>query len=151
MKNPESKYTNSGGKPGRSGPPHNQNNLKHGLYSLMAQRTDGKPNGRTAFGRAFKAREQEYITAYGGDVSPMEMTLITDIVWHDFYVSTIDAEIAKGGLLTDGKAHPLLEYRPRFAAHRRDTLRTLGLKRVSKQLTVHDLLNDGSEQGDNKQ
>jgi len=27
----------------------------------------------------------------------MEMTLITDIVWHDFYVSTIDAEIAKEG------------------------------------------------------
>ena len=116
MKHPESKFTNSGGKPGRSGPPGNKNGLKHGFYTLMAQRSDGKPNGRTAFGRAFKAREREYVTAYGGDVSPMEMTLITDIVWHDFYVSTIDAEIAKDGLVTDGKAHPLLEFRPRLAA-----------------------------------
>jgi hypothetical protein len=148
MKNPESKFTNSGGKPGRSGPPKNQNNLKHGLYSLMAQRKDGKPNGRTAFGRAFKAREQEYVTAYGGDVSPMEMTLITDIVWHDFYVSTIDAEIAKGGLLNGGEAHPLLEFRPRFAAHRRDTIKILGLKRISKQVTLQEILSQQDDEPD---
>jgi hypothetical protein len=38
----------------------------------------------------------------------MEMTLTTDIVWHDFYVSTIDAEIAKGWLMTVGGLIPCL-------------------------------------------
>jgi hypothetical protein len=139
---PKSKYTNRGG---HAGPLGNKHNLKHGLYSLMAQRKNGKPNGRTAFGKAFKARELEYIEAYGGDVSPMERTLITDTVWHDFYVATIDAEIAKSGLMNGGEAHPLLELRPRFAAHRRENIKLMGLKRVSKQLTVNDLLNGGDE------
>ena len=112
----------------------------------MAQRKNGKPNGRTAFGKAFKAREHDYIEAYGGDVSPMEMTLITDTVWHDFYVATIDAEIAKGGLMIGAEAHPLLELRPRFAAHRRENIKLMGLKRVSKQITVTDLLNGDTEQ-----
>ena len=50
---------------------------------------------------------------------------------------------------TDGTAHALLEFRPRFAAHRRDTIKTLGLKRVSKTLTVSDLLN-GHDEPDTK-
>ena len=139
---PKSTYTNRGGD---GGPAGNKHNLKHGLYSLMAQRKDGKPNGSTAFGKASKAREQDHVEAYGGDVSRMELTLITDTVWHDFYVAAIDAEIAKDGLMNSGAARPLLELRPRFAAHRRENIKLMGLKRVSKTVTITDLLNGHDE------
>ena len=38
--------------------------------------------------------------------------------------------------MTVGGAHPLLEYRPRFAGHQRDTIRTFGIKGVVKTLTL---------------
>lgn len=50
--------------------------------------------------------------------------------------------------MTDGKAHPLLEYRPRFAEHRRDTIRTFGIKRVVKTLTLAEILNHEDDEAE---
>ncbi len=122
------------GKRARSGPPGNSNAIKHGLYGLMAMRKKGKPNGRTSFGKAFRGAEQEYITAYGGDPSPMETTLITDTVWCDFYIIVIDGDLVGKRLIRKGRPHPLLEIRLRLAAHRRENLKTLGLKRVARDV-----------------
>ena len=118
----------------RGGPVGNQKALKHGLYGLMALRKKGKPNGRTSFGKAFRGAEQEYITAYGGDPSPMETTLITDTVWCDFYIILIDGDLVGKRLIRKGRPHPLLEIRLRLAAHRRENLKALGLKRVAKDI-----------------
>jgi hypothetical protein len=46
------------------------------------------------------------------------------------------------------RRHPLLEFRPRLAAHRRDTIKTLGLKRVSKTLTWQELLAQDEQPAD---
>jgi hypothetical protein len=131
---------------GAGAPKDNANALKHGLYGLMALRKKGKPNGRTTFGKAFRASEQEYISAYGGDPSPMQARLITDTVWCDFYIIVIDNDLMGKRLHRKGRPHPLLDIRLRIRAHRRENLKTLGLKRVAKTLTVSELLNGHDEQ-----
>ena len=40
-------------------------------------------------------------------------------------------------LVRKGRAHPILAIRTQLSAHLRENLKTLGLKRVSKTLTVH--------------
>ena len=129
------------GKPGRSGPPGNENDFKHGLYSLMAQRRRGLPSGRTVFGREFKRRLKEYTEALGGeDVSPMKRTLIEDVVWLDYYIMAIDLALSGRRLSIAGKqGHSLLEIRPRLAAQRRENLKTLGLERKVKTPTLGDM------------
>ena len=44
-------------------------------------------------------------------------------------------------LVRKGKPHPVLAIRLQLAAHLRENLKTLGLKRVSKTVTITDLLN----------
>ena len=114
-------------------PPKNKNAVKHGLYTLIAQRRHGNVDRRTAFGRAFEARRKEYVQDLGGDLSVMQIAIVEDTIWSGFYVSTIDNHLAGlKHLVRKGKAHPLLEIRVRLAAHRRENLKTLGLKRVAK-------------------
>ena len=120
----------------RGGPIGNQHALKHGLYSLQALRKRGNPDRRTSFGKAFREAEQEYIVAYGSDVSPMESRIINDTVWCDFYLIAIDADLIGKRLTRKGRPHPLLEVRLKIAAHRRENFKLLGLKRVAK--TVND-------------
>jgi len=120
---------NSGGRP-----------LESGLYALMKLRKSGKPNGRTAFGKAFIKRQEDYVEQYGGDPSPAEMNLITDTTWTDFYVLAMDMELVNKKLTRRGKAHPLLDIRVKLAAHRRENLKLLGLKRVQKAVDWRDAL-----------
>ncbi len=123
------------GKPARSGPPGNQNGLQHGLYSLFALRKQGKRDMRKAFWREFKKAEEKYAIALAGDPSPQEMTLITDLVWHDYYIAIIDIEIcSRRRLVRKGKPYALLELRPRYSANRREIIKIVGTKRRAKDL-----------------
>lgn len=45
------------------------NGVKHGLRHDGATK---ESNGRTSFGKAFRAGEQEWVIAYGGDPSPID-------------------------------------------------------------------------------
>jgi hypothetical protein len=45
----------------------NANAFKYGAYALLAIRTKGGPNGNTKLGRAFRARELEYMQDMGGE------------------------------------------------------------------------------------
>jgi hypothetical protein len=58
------------GKRGRSGPPTgNTNGVRHGYYSLKAKLNGADLDKRTAAYKALAEKEQELITALGGDVS----------------------------------------------------------------------------------
>jgi len=123
------------GKRGRSGPPANRNGLQHGLYSLFALRKQGKRDMRKAFWREFKKAEEKYAIALAGDPSPQERTLITDLVWHDYYIAIIDIEIcSRRRLVRKGKPYALLELRPRYSANRREIIKIVGTKRRAKDL-----------------
>jgi hypothetical protein len=125
------------------GPPGNQKAKKHGVRGLQIARAVGKIDKRTAFGQAFERRRREYIVHLGGDqLSAMELALIEDTVWNDFYVTAYDVYLASlKSVIRRGRPHPIVDARNRAAAHRRENLKLLGLKRVAKQLpTLHEIL-----------
>jgi len=131
------------------GQPGNVNGAKSGVYALMKLRKMGKPDGRTAFGRMFRQREAEYTHALGGDLAPMMATLVNDVTWLDFYVGTIDGYLSGlRSLARKNKPHPLVDVRVKLANSRRENLKLIGLKRVTKPLTLDDLLAEDDEPDD---
>src|SRR5262245_38772178 len=127
---------------GKGGPPGNQFALKHGVRGLQNKRKHGKLDKRTSFGRAFEARKREYIAHLGGDkLSAMELAIIEDTVWTDFYTMAYDVYLSGlKSVIRKGRPHPIIDARTRLAAHRRGNLQLLGLKRVAKTLTLDDIL-----------
>ena len=120
--------------------PGNRNAVKHGVHSLTVARKRGKVDRRTSFGRAFEAGKKEYISHLGGDqLSAMELALVVDTVWTDFYIAAYDAYLSSlKSVIRKGRPHPIIDARTRLAAHRRENLKTLGLKRVAKQVLTVD-------------
>jgi hypothetical protein len=118
--------------------------FKHGAYSLLAMRTKGRPNGNTKLGRAFRARERDYLRdMVGGEenASLAERQLANDSTWCDFIIATMDFQLqGKRQLTRKGKPHPLIELRMRVAAHRRENYKLTGIKRVVKVQTLEELL-----------
>jgi hypothetical protein len=116
------------------GPPKGSTNaFKYGAYALLAIRTKGKPNGNTKLGRAFRARELEYMADMGGErtLSLAQRQTAADCTWCDLLIATMDNELAtKKRLTRKGKPHPLIDLRMRTAAHRRDNYKLMGFKRV---------------------
>jgi hypothetical protein len=123
------------------GPPGNQKAVKHGVRGLQAARRVGKIDKRTSFGQAFERRKREYIAHLGGEVSTMELAIIEDTVWTDFYVTNYDVYLSSlKSTIRKGRPHPIIDARTRLAAHRRENLKLLGLKRVSKTLSLTEIL-----------
>jgi hypothetical protein len=148
---------NSGGKPGRSGPPGNQHNLKHGLYSYKAMLNGDDLDQRTSLYRALRDKGQELTAALGGDPSPQEQAIISDTIKNMLYVASLDNYLMSlKSLVRKGKAHPVLAIRTQLSAHLRENLKTLGLKRVSRTLSLGEILSrddkplDGNGAADEK-
>jgi hypothetical protein len=76
------------------GPIGNQKAVKHGVRGLQIARKLGKIDKRTAFGQAFEKRRREYVAHLGGEVSTMEMAIIEDTIWTDFYVTNYDVYLS---------------------------------------------------------
>ena len=143
----EAKRANGTLKP-QGGQVGNTNSFHHGAYSLLAMRTKGlRPNGNTKLGRAFRAREREYLRDMGGEenASLAERQIANDNTWCDFLIATMDCQLEnKRQLVRKGKPHPLIDLRMRIAAHRRENYKLIGVKRVVKTLTLQDLLQQNS-------
>jgi hypothetical protein len=137
---------NRGHAPG--GPPGNQKAVKHGVSGLMAKRRLGKIDKRTSFGQAFERRKREYVAHLGGEVSKMELAIIEDTVWTDFYTMNYDVYLSSlKSVIRKGRPHPIVDARTRLAAHRRENLKLLGLKRVAKTLSLQSILEGAEEEG----
>jgi hypothetical protein len=85
--------------------------------------------------------------------APQEQAIIGDSVKNMLYIASLDNYLmGLKSLVRKGKPHPVLSIRTQLSAHLRENLKTLGLKRVSKTLTVQDLLNghdDDKHEGNN--
>jgi hypothetical protein len=114
------------------GPLGNQKAAKHGVYSLTAARRRGRIDKRTSFGKAFERHKAEYVAHLGGDqLSAMELAIVEDTVWTDFYTAAYDAYLSSlKSVILKGRPHPIVDARTRLASHRRENLKTLGLRRV---------------------
>jgi hypothetical protein len=125
------------GKPGRSGPPGNKNALKHGLYAYKAMIDGDGIDQRTSLFRALREKEQELIDALGGDPSPQERAIIVDSVKNMLYIASLDNYLmGLKSLVRKGRPHPVIAIRTQLAAHLRENLKTLGLKRVTVKLDL---------------
>jgi hypothetical protein len=122
-------------------PPGNKNNLVHGLYSYKAM-LDGKGlDQRTSLFKALREKEQELVTALGGEPSPQEQAIIGDSVKNMLYIASLDNYLmGLKSLVRKGRPHPVLAIRTTLSAHLRENLKTLGLKRVAKTLSLHEIL-----------
>jgi hypothetical protein len=98
---------------------------------------------RSGLFRALRIKEQDLITALGGDPSPQEQAIIADSVKNMLYIASLDNYLmGLKSLVRKGRPHPVLAIRTQLSAHLRENLKTLGLKRVSKTLTVNEMLNE---------
>src|SRR5262245_5358735 len=124
----------------RGGPIGNQKALKHGLYVYKAMLTGGDIDQRTALYKALRAKEQELIAARGGDPSPQELAIIGDTVNTMLFIGSLDHYLTGlKSLVRKGRIHPVIAERTRLAAHLRENLKTLGLKRAQKTLSLDEV------------
>jgi hypothetical protein len=127
-------------------PPRNKNAVKHGLYAYQAMLNGKGLDERTSLFKAMREKEVELITALGGDPSPQQQAIIADSVKNMLYIASLDNYLmGLKSLVRKGKPHPVLAIRTQLSAHLRENLKTLGLRRVSKALTVTDVLNGNDE------
>ncbi len=125
------------GKPARSGPPGNQNARVHGLCSLRAMLNGDGLDRRTSLYRALAGKEAEFIATLGGDPSPQERAIIADTVKTMLYIGSLDAYLmGLKSIVRKGRVHNVLIERTRLAGHLRENLKTLGLKRVPKDIPL---------------
>jgi hypothetical protein len=131
------------------GPPGNKKALKHGLYTYKAMLNGNGLDERTSLFKALREKERELITALGGDPSPQEQAIICDSVKNMLYIASLDNDLmGLKSLVRKGRPHPVLAIRTTLSAHLRENLKTLGLKRVAKTLSLHEILTkDDDQQG----
>jgi hypothetical protein len=130
-------------KHGRGAPKGNKFAVKHNLYSYKAMLDGDGLDERSSLFKALQLKEQEIITALGGDPSPQEQAIIADSVKNMLYIASLDNYLmGLKSLVRKGRPHPVLAIRTQLSAHLRENLKTLGLKRVSKLLTVNEMLNE---------
>ena len=119
----------------RGGPPGNKKALRHGLYSLRAMLNGDGLDRRTSLYRALAEKESELTSALGGDPSPQERAIIGDSVKTMLYIGSLDVYLMQlKSLVRKGRLHNVLIERTRLAGHLRENLKTLGLKRVPKEI-----------------
>ncbi|MGB7946153.1 MAG: hypothetical protein WCH75_00595 [Candidatus Binatia bacterium] len=137
------------GKPARSGPPGNKNSLQHGLYAYKAMLDGNGLDEKTSLFKALRYlrdKEQEFVSALGGDPSSQERAIIGDSVKNMLYIASLDNYLMQlKSLVRKGKPHPVLSIRTQLSAHLRENLKTLGLKRVAKTLTLHEILTNDDD------
>ena len=123
------------------GPTGNKKALKHGLYSYRAMLNGDGLDERTSLFKALREKEQELVRALGGDPSPQELAIIGDSVKNMLYIASLDNYLmGLKSLVRKGRPHPVLAIRTQLSAHLRENLKTLGLKRVAKSISVADIM-----------
>jgi len=114
------------GKPARSGPPGNKNSLQHGLYAYKAMLDGNGLDEKTSLFKVLRDKEQEFVSALGGDPSPQERAIIGDSVKNMLYIASLDNYLMQlKSLVRKGKPHPVLSIRTQLSAHLRENLKTL--------------------------
>lgn len=113
---------NRNGKAGGA-PPGNRNAVKHGLHTYKAMLNGPGLDERTSLFKASREKEQELVTALGGDPSPQEQVIIADSVKNMLYIASLDHYLMQlKSLVRKGRPHPVLSTRTQLSAHLRDNL-----------------------------
>src|SRR3990170_131991 len=102
---------NRNGKAGGA-PPGNRNAVKHCLHTYKAMLNGPGLDERTSLFKASREKEQELVTALGGDPSPQEQVIIADSVKNMLYIASLDHYLMQlKSLVRKGRPHPVLSTR----------------------------------------
>ncbi len=144
-----SRQSRSGGKPGRSGPPGNKNAVKHGYYSLvkMIKGRGGALDRRTILGKMVVETARRLEADLGGDLSEAQRMLVEDVALDTLLLQAVNRKVASVQPIRKGKPHAAYALRAQLITQRRDHLKLLGLKRVSKTLSLQDILSADNDNG----
>jgi len=133
----KSKYTNRGG---HGGPVGNQKGFKHGYYSLSRLiKRRGTLDKRTALGKMVQATARELEADLGGDLSTAQRMLVEDVAVDTLLIHGLNARLGVAAV-HKGKVNPIYTLRAQLVSQRREHLKLLGLKRVSKTLSLQETL-----------
>jgi hypothetical protein len=133
------------GKPGRSGPPGNQNNRKHGLYARNAGHVDMRRREDRAVAEALAALERDL----GSDeLSAQERIILAgigrrlrDLFKIDGYLDTLSSIANR----RRRALHPIVIQKHAILDAIRRDLEALGLKRRTRELTISSWLSGKNE------
>ena len=115
----------------------------------------GALDRRTILGKMVLETVRQLETDLGGDLSTAERVLVANVALDTLLLQALNNEVADASPIIEGKdglkAHPVYQLRAQLVAQRRETLKLLGLKRVSKTLTLHEILNTPDESENHEQ
>ena len=111
--------------------------MQHGVHHYKRLLSGDGLKRSTALYHALRERQQELALALGGDPSPQERAIIADTVKTMLYIGSLDAYLmGLKSIVRKGRVHNVLIERTRLAGHLRENLKTLGLKRVPKDIPL---------------
>ena len=141
------------GLPGRSGPPGNRNSVKHGYYSLikLVRSRHGALDKRTILGKMVIATMHNLESDLGGadNLSTAQRMLIQDVAIDTLLLQALQARLDVAPI-RKGKIHPVYTLRAQLIAQRREHLKLLGLKRISKEISLSDYVSEKYGEHDGK-
>ena len=74
------------------------------------------------------------------------LEIIVDTIKVMLYVGSLDVYLMElKSLVRKGRPHPVLDTRSKLASHVRENLKTLGLERRTKPITLQDVLDNHTE------
>jgi hypothetical protein len=115
----------------------------------MVRNRRGALDRRTILGKMVLETVRQLETDLGGDLSTAERMLVADVALDTLLLQALNNEVTDSSPIIEGKdglkAHPVYQLRSQLIAQRREHLKLLGPKRVSKTLTVTDVLNGQDE------
>ncbi len=125
----------------RGVPPGRKNALKHGYYSLLKliQSRHGALDKRTVLGKMVVETANQLTADLGGDVSTAQKMLIQDVAIDTLLLQALQARLDVVPI-RKGRIHPVYTLRAQLIAQRRDHLKLLGIKRVTKTLSLQEIL-----------
>ncbi len=120
----------------------NTHAVKHSLH-VYRRMLGGKLDGRMSLAKVLREKEQELISALGGDPSSQERTLITDTVNTMLFKGTVENYLMSidGKIVRDNKVISVVDTWVKLSSHMRGNLQALGLQRRVKTTSLADLLN----------
>src|SRR5215470_14549136 len=142
------KWPHAGGAPKGNG-----NRLKHGYFSLvkLVRNRGGALDKRTILSKMVQETIRDLTASLGGDLSVQEQMLVDDVALDTLLLKSLNNTVASVQPLRKGKAHAAYQLRASLIAQRREHLKLLGIKRVSRTLSLNEILakpEDGNSTAD---
>jgi hypothetical protein len=122
-------------------PKGSKNAMKHGYYSLvkLVQSRHGMLDRRTILGKMVVETMRRLEADLGGDLSTAQKMLVQDVAIDTLILQALQTKLNVQPI-RKGKVHPVFPLRAQLVSQRREHLKLLGIHRVAKVASLHEIL-----------